>query len=159
FVGKRLPVGYRHVLPVEPALLLAAGAVLAPAPSRPRLRLGLGLLGLGWVAASTALVHPHEISFVNELGGGTGNGWRLLAASNYAWGQALKDRRDWMARRRLGSIQLGYFGPADPAYYGIDYRPLPSFTLPRAFDPDAPWPPHGLIAVSSSLYWGLPWDE
>jgi hypothetical protein len=158
FVFKRLPVGLRHILPVYPALLLAAGAVAAPDGPRPRLRSLFIAVLLAWLGVSLARIHPHEISYFNETVGGADGGTDYLLDSNSDWGQDLKDLRAWMAAHGTDSIQLGYFGTADPSYYGIHYRPLPSFALRRQFDPRTPWPPRGLIAVSASCHGGLAWQ-
>ena len=64
---------------------------------------------------------------------------------------------------QVETINLSWFGSADPAYYGIDYAPLPG--LPRHFDLwwDVPFdpaqPPPGVYAISASNLWELPLQE
>jgi hypothetical protein len=61
------------------------------------------------------------------------------------------------------SVKLAWFGSARPAYYGINYQPLPG--LPHhfdlwwdvPFDPSAPEP--GTYAISVSNLWELPLQE
>lgn len=158
FLWKQLPVGIRHVLPVYPLLYLGAGAWLAGAAIG-RVRKLAVLVLLGFNALATLRSHPHELAYFNELVGGSRNGWRHLVDSNLDWGQDLKDLRPWMQERGLEEIQLAYFGTADPSYYGIRYRALPSFFLSTGPLEPGSFPPRGLVAISATCYWGLPWGK
>jgi hypothetical protein len=49
-------------------------------------------------------------------------------------------------------IYLGYWGPTDPAFYGIEYAPLPGgFAMRRAEFPREA----GVVMVSASLLQGI----
>ena len=72
-----------------------------------------------------AAVHPHELAFFNLLVGGPRHGSEWLVDSNLDWGQDLKLLKWWMQEHNVPRINLSYFGTADPAYYGIEYTPLP----------------------------------
>ena len=50
---------------------------------------------------------------VNELWGGTAEGYKLLSDSNYDWGQGLRELRDWQQRNGIENLDVWYFG-ADP---------------------------------------------
>jgi len=133
-VARALNIGHRHLLPIYPFLFVAAGRAAAwafPAPP-PRTR-GPALLVsalCGWHAVSTALVHPHYLAYVNELGGGPANGYRLFADSSLDWGQDLKNLKAYLEHRGIPHVKLSYFGSADPAYYAIPGELLPSHMLP-----------------------------
>jgi hypothetical protein len=166
-----LNIGYRHVLPALPYLLLlisglASPAVrLEPAKSRPLTRLlvsGSLAAGIAVLIATTLWIHPHYLSYFNLLTGGPQNGYRVLTDSNVDWGQDLLRLRDWMSANSIDHVNLGWFGTADPAYYGIANTPLPGlgrdiyfrqwWELP--FDPVAPEP--GVYAISASSLWEPP---
>jgi hypothetical protein len=107
----------------------------------------------------TLAIHPHYLNYFNLAAGGPANGASILADSSNDWGQDLLRLQAWMAENDVETIKLGWFGIADPAYYGMAYEPLPGF--PRAeflslwdnppFDPQAPGP--GVYAISASSLW------
>jgi hypothetical protein len=108
-------------------------------------------------------LHPHYLSYFNLLAGGPANGYEVLVDSNIDWGQDLKRLRSWTEENEIEDLKLSWFGTADPAYYGLNYEPLPGLTrhfdlwwdLP--FDPDNPEP--GLYAISVSNLWELPLED
>ena len=120
----KVQIGYRHVLPVVPFLLLWAGLACAWLWERGLTgRAALACLGL-WLAAGTVRVAPDQLAYFNELVGGPDRGYESLVDSNLDWGQGLKPLSAEL--RRLGGppVYLAYFGTADPADYGIRYYPL-----------------------------------
>lgn len=170
----RLNIGYRHLLLILPPLyIFIAGMVFkvglrhfGAAHDRSvqqRLRqvapFGLTVLLL----LSTLAIHPHYLSYFNRLAGGPDAGYRILVDSNVDWGQDLLRLKEWMAEKDVDSVNLSWFGSADPAYYDIQYRPLPG--LPRhfdlwwnvPFDTDPPEP--GVYAISVSNIWELPLQD
>jgi hypothetical protein len=162
-----LNIGYRHLLPILPFLYLLGSGLIAlpgaaakagPAARRlPQLVLAGALLSLLLI---DGLLHPHYLSYFNLAVGGPANGSRVLIDSNIDWGQDLKRLKAWKDEKGVDEIKLSWFGTADPAYYGIDYEPLPG--LPRhfelwwdvPFDPGDPEP--GVYAISASNLWELP---
>jgi hypothetical protein len=64
-----------------------------------------------------------HLSYFNELAGGPTRGWKILSDSNIDWGQDLPRLHDWLAAHGAADqkINLVFFGPADPHYYGIRY--------------------------------------
>lgn len=155
-------VGYRHILPLVPFLIMLAAYSVQPLPttqSASRYRWGLVLLLL-WHAAGTLHIFPHQEAFFNELAGGPNNGGRLLADSNIDWGQDLPALRQLMADKGIDSVYLAYFGTAVPEAYGIRYTPIPSFlhfTAGAEINSYNPYtPPPGWYAISqTSLRLGL----
>jgi 4-amino-4-deoxy-L-arabinose transferase-like glycosyltransferase len=164
-IQSALNIGYRHLLPLLPFLyVMVAGALT-------RSWEGRGYRALRWVGAgaaaafiiTTVAIYPHFLSYFNLLGGGPENGYKVLIDSNIDWGQDLIRLKDWMTLNEVDAIKLSYFGTADPAYYGINYEPLPG--LPRhadlwwdvPFDSRAPEP--GTYVISASNIWELPLQE
>ncbi len=150
-----LNIGLRHVLTIYPFVLLLAGwtiAALVPSSAsgvRGRWR-SLVLAGL-WLAqlAEFAAIYPHCLAFFNVSVGGARHGAEYLVDSNLDWGQGLKLLKRWMTDHHVPHINLSYFGTADPAYYGIEYTPLPGspfFDRARITQPQLP----GYVAVSAT---------
>lgn len=142
-------IGHRHILPIYPALYVLASAVAggaAPVAGR-----WIGAALAVWLGCTTALAHPHYLSYFNEAAGGWRNGWRYLADSNIDWGQDLK-RLAAYARAHPGErIKLAYFGSAKPDQYGIPVEMLMStvtFGAPAKLEP-------GTFAVSVTQALGV----
>ena len=154
-------LGYRHILPIFPFLVIFAAAAIGAGTkiSLPRRRIYAATSLSIWLAIVTLAIYPDFLSYFNILAGGPNNGWRSLADSNLDWGQDLDDLPDWMAENRVNEIWLSYFGEARPEYYGIDYRGLDSFP-PRLMNPQArPFAPSdpapGIYAISATNLQGV----
>jgi len=131
--------GVRYVTPlvVMAAVGLTAALVRAareaPAPWRRRTAQLLTIALPIWLVWAACSVWPHGLCYVNELWGGPGDGYKLLAESNYDWGQGVKELLAWQRRHDAGTI--------DVVYIGTDPRVLhPPFHLV----PDACWQPEAL---------------
>jgi hypothetical protein len=143
-----LNIGYRHILPVVPflILLLSAGADM------PWQRLPVAVAGVGlllWLVVGTLCIYPDYLAYFNALAGGPAGGHRYLTDSNLDWGQDLKRVGDYLDERNIEQVHLSYFGNVDPAAYGIRYKPLPShYSIGEVegFSPFAPEP--GVYAIS-----------
>jgi hypothetical protein len=151
----RLTIGYRHILPVVPFLILLA-AQAAPLPDVERYfdtqyKFGKSLAArftksrytahfplstthyplliplLLWHAVTTARLYPHYEAFFNLLAGGPRGGSRVLVDSNIDWGQDLPALKQVMAERDIDEVYLAYFGTALPEAYGLRYKPIPGF--------------------------------
>lgn len=74
-----------------------------------------------WMFFSTIITFPHYLSYFNELGGGTKNGYKIATDSNYDWGQDLKRLRDYAENPPDGGyidkIAIDYFGGGNILYY------------------------------------------
>jgi hypothetical protein len=118
-------IGIRHVLPIYPFAYAACGVVVAAAVKRwgRRVLYRVAVLGLA-LAVETGLAAPDFISFFNVFGGGPLTRVSLLGDSNLDWGQDLKLVAAWQREHPSARLYLSYFGMADPAAYGIKYRPL-----------------------------------
>ncbi len=108
-------------------------------------------------------IHPHYLSYFNLAAGGPENGHNILIDSNIDWGQDLIRLKQWMEENDVETVNLGWYGTAMPAYYGIDYKPLPG--MPYHFDlwADPPFnrsnPQPGVYAISATVLWELPSEE
>ena len=176
-----LNIGYRHLLPMLPFIIVLISGLAGVEGKRQKEKgrihasrithhasritqyfLWLGVFGLIGV---TLWIHPHYLSYFNVLAGGPNGGRDILVDSNVDWGQDLLRLRAWQVENEVDSLKLGYFGTADPAYYGLEFEPLPGF--PRSefyglwsnppFDPAAPEP--GVYAISASSLWESHWGE
>ncbi len=145
-----LNIGVRHVLPVYPFLVLLAGGAASFLFRRRRWFLALPAVLL---LAEFALVHPYYLAAFNVAAGGPSAGHHLLADSNIDWGQDLEGLGRWMRENEVETINLSYFGTANPAYYGIDCTHMPGspFFVPKPTMPDLP----GYVAVSVTNLHGV----
>lgn len=159
----RITIGYRHILPVVPFLILLAARAAAHlwhAGARRRLLQAVLLALLLWQAIDVLRLLPHQEAYFNQLAGGTRGADRVLVDSNLDWGQDLIALRRLLQERGIETPYLAYFGTALPEAYGISYKPLPSFlrfTAGAEVDAFNPYtPPPGWYAISrSSLRLGL----
>jgi len=149
----RIDIGERYLLPVYPyAILLAASAV-------PRIRAGrrggvLLVTLLALHAVPSLLAAPcGYLTYFNALAGGAGGGHRVLVDSNLDWGQDLPRLKDWMARRGIDVIQLGYHGSDDPERLGLRVQDLPGVHLYPGRPAARPF--EGVVAVSPNLLFGI----
>jgi hypothetical protein len=176
-----LNLGYRHLLPLLPFVYLLIGGVasrpvrawawhyfVSPSDEQagesiaPAIPVVLVLLGLVII---DIWIHPHYLSYFNLIAGGPANGQRIAVDSNVDWGQDLLRLQGWMADNEIDQVKLGWFGTADPDYYGLNYEAMPGF--PRSpfisqwtdppFNTTAPEP--GVYAISASSLWELPLAE
>ena len=152
--GSKRNWGYRYVLPIETPAVVWASAMAGGGRWSRR----VAALGVAGMAFAVATIHPHELSYFNELGGGPIGGRKILSDSNLDWGQGLKSlARLQRNRPELRDLSLFYFGTADPTCYGVEGRR----TIFQADSPMPDLPPNltvetRFLAVSASLQWG-PW--
>ncbi|MGL4553747.1 MAG: ArnT family glycosyltransferase [Gemmataceae bacterium] len=121
----------RYILPLFPFAIVFAGRAgwLFTAPS-PWGWAGWAVPLLVLASAAAALrVHPHHLSYFNELAGGPDNGHDYLVDSNIDWGQDLLFLKRWLddhpEARPLG---LAHYNFVDPGVAGLGefYLPAPS---------------------------------
>ena len=74
-----------------------------------------------WNLVALARVHPHELSYFNEISGGPSNGRAWLIDSNLDWGQDLRGLSRWLEKNpEWRSAKLAYWGTLPPIFEGID---------------------------------------
>jgi hypothetical protein len=157
-----IAIGYRFLLVVLPFVYVCVARLVTS--DRPptlgftsrlsRIALYASLL---WHVVGTVRTHPHYLTFFNEIAGGPRGGHRYLVDSNLDWGQSFKALYSYLDRQEpeIGEVRLSYYTYADPALYGIRYRPIaPSPgsppVLPSRFDP-AP----GVYVLSATTLQGV----
>jgi len=150
FSAVRLSRGVRYILPAYPLLCVWISQLALSAkerPIRPAMRWGI-IFFLAWYAAGTLRVSPHYVAYINELGGGPGNGVNLLFESDFDWGQEMKGLRAYLGEKKIDRIKFAYFSTADPGHYGIPYETLPCVSPPKRES--------GVIAASATVLqtWG-----
>lgn len=119
-----LNIGVRHVLPTIPLIyiLLTTGLKQwwnAPTSQKTRKIIKAVFLSalLVWYAAETFAAYPYFLSYFNQIGGGTWNGYRYVTDSNYDWGQDMKRLQEFVKANRIQKIAVDYFGGGNSAYY------------------------------------------
>lgn len=165
-VTSELNIGFRHVLPVYPAVYVLAGAVgLMWSAQRLILKAAVGLLLLGqaWVPFG---IYPHYLAYFSPVVGGPAQGYKRLVDSSLDWGMDLPLLKRWLDKHNPGDraqLYFAYFGTGNPAHYRIRSLRLPSrpeWREVRGF-PLGP----GIYAISATLYQGIgtvtmgPWNK
>ncbi|MHB1423819.1 MAG: ArnT family glycosyltransferase [Gemmataceae bacterium] len=116
----------RYVLPLFPYAFIAAG--------RTSWLLYLPKWRLGWIApvlvlvtiTTTVRIHPHHLSYFNELAGGPNHGHDYLLDSNIDWGQDLLFLKQWLNDHpEAYPLGLAHFNFVDPSVVGITEYFLP----------------------------------
>ncbi|MEM7333950.1 MAG: glycosyltransferase family 39 protein, partial [Chloroflexota bacterium] len=155
-----LNIGYRHLLPILPFIyLLIIGdwrwgireQGIENKAWGSEIGLPFTVLVAVCILAINLWIYPNYLSYFNQLIGGPENGAQWLLDSNVDWGQDLIRLREWMTDNEVESVRLGWFGTADPAYYGVPNQPLPGF--PRA-EYLSQWtvPPFNVVAPEPGIY-------
>ena len=116
-----LNIGIRHILPTIPFIyILIASAfkkwINSGATVIKSLLVAVLII---WYVGETIFVAPNYLSYFNEIGGGTKNGYQYVVDSNYDWGQDLKRLKDWTDKNLPAGRQIAvdYFGGGNPKYY------------------------------------------
>ena len=121
-------IGVRHVLIVYVFVYVLIGCAAWALIRRSRrwayIVGALLLLHLG----SSLMAFPNYIAYGNELWGGPSQTYQYLSDSNADWGQQLKSVKQYLDQRGVKDCWFVYFaeGVAEPSYYGIPCKPLPT---------------------------------
>lgn len=155
-------VGYRHVLPLVPfVILLAAAGIpnlkypIPPSRAAHVLRIAYYVL-FGWYLIGAVLIYPYHLAFFNELIGGPDGGYRALVDSNLDWGQDVRRLKRYLDANNIQEPYLTLFAGSPPEYYGINTRPLPGpYQSPTDFDFSRMQPAPGIYVIGASNLQGL----
>src|SRR5690606_6923711 len=93
-IQSELSAHFRYMLPAEPLILLVASRCFAMPKNALIRSLAGGLMVFG--VTSSLFTFPHSMAYFNEIVGGPGRAWRLLARSNLDWGQDWYRVADWL---------------------------------------------------------------
>lgn len=117
-IRSTLNIGVRHLMPAIPLMyLLAVGPIKNWAGRIYWKRIFIFAIVL-WLAVESLVAYPYFLSYFNELGGGTRNGYRIVDDSNYDWGQDLLELKKFVdTHPEIQKIALDYFGGGSPQYY------------------------------------------
>jgi 4-amino-4-deoxy-L-arabinose transferase-like glycosyltransferase len=123
-------IGVRHILVVYVFLyVLIGGATWMLVGESRKWAYVVGIFLLVHAASSVA-AFPNYIAYANELWGGPSQTHKYLTDSNSDWGQQLKSVKQYLDQRGVKECWFVYFaaGVAEPSYYGIPCKPLPTIT-------------------------------
>lgn len=152
-VSGGMNIGVRHILPLYVFLaVLIGGAVWGLIEKNPKWAYAVLAILLFHVVSSWR-TFPSYIAYSNELWGGSSNTYKYLTDSNVDWGQQLKATKQYLDQRGVKNCWFVYFaeGVADPSYYGIQCRPLPTInTLLLNQQIDVPASIEGPVLISAS---------
>ncbi|HEY0764045.1 MAG TPA: phospholipid carrier-dependent glycosyltransferase [Pyrinomonadaceae bacterium] len=146
-------IGVRHILVVYVFLyVLIGGAAWALIRQSRKWAYAVGVLLLIH-AGSSVLAFPNYIAYANELWGGPSQTYKYLTDSNSDWGQQLKSVKHYLDGRGVKDCWFLYFaeGVAEPSYYGIPCKPLPTIsTLWLNVPIEVPTSIDGPVLISAS---------
>jgi tetratricopeptide (TPR) repeat protein len=145
-------IGVRHILVVYVLLyVLIGGATWALIRKSRKWAYAVGLCLLVH-AASSLMAFPNYLAYANELWGGPSQTYKHLTDSNADWGQQLKSIKQYLDQRGVKECWFEYFaaGVAEPGYYGIPCKPLPTMsTLWLNVPIDVPSTLNGPVLISA----------
>jgi 4-amino-4-deoxy-L-arabinose transferase-like glycosyltransferase len=151
-------IGVRHILVVYVFLyVLIGGAMWALVQKSRKWTYALAVLLLVH-AASSMMAFPNYIAYGNELWGGPSQTHKYLTDSNADWAQQLKSVKQYLDARGVKECWFVYFaaGVAEPSYYGIPCKPLPTINTLWLNEPiEVPASIDGPVLVSASNLSGL----
>lgn len=155
----RVQIGIRLVLPlIALAIVAVAAGLVAAAQSssalRKRVFAAAAVAAIAWTAVAACRVWPEGLCYVNELWGGTPQGYLLLSDSNYDWGQGVKELAQWRRDCGIEHLDVWYFG-TDPTANTAPLRLLPLHVLPLTKPDDVRVFAQGrYLAVGTTLLYG-----
>ena len=123
-------IGVRHILIVYAFLYVLIGGAAWVLIEMNRIWASVVAACLLIHVASSLMTFPNYIPYSNELWGGPSQTHKYLTDSNSDWGQQLKSVKQYLDSRGVRDCWFVYFaeGAADPRYYGIPCKPLPTIT-------------------------------
>jgi hypothetical protein len=153
-----LNLGVRHILPIYPFCIVLAAATGWRFAARSRLATVGVVALLLLIVASSLHAFPDYLAYSNEAFGGPSNTYRAVTDANADWGQGLKWVKSYIDKHGVTDCWFDYSNPfVNPAYYGIQCRPLLSsigFQSAGAIPPTI----SGTVFISATeaegLFWG-----
>lgn len=150
-----LDIGFRHILPVLPFLLIFAVAFCSGALKRAPLVVAMLL----WHAFSSAHAFPEYLSYANEAFGGPQNAYKYVSDSNVDWGQSLKEIREYLVQNPAAPCWFIQNGTADAGYYQIPCDTAFQENYPSRIAHALPERMQGTVLVSAHYLSGLGWFQ
>jgi 4-amino-4-deoxy-L-arabinose transferase-like glycosyltransferase len=157
-VSVGMNIGVRHILPVYVFLSVLIGGA-AWALMRQNRRWAYVIAALLIIHAGSSLrTFPTYMAYSNELWGGPSQTYKYLTDSNADWGQQLKATKQYLDQRGVKDCWFVYFaeGVAEPHYYGIPCKPLPTVNTLWLNEPiEVPPSIDGPVLISTSNLSGV----
>jgi hypothetical protein len=124
-------LGLRYLMPIYPALFVAATGVLAIVwRGRKPVALALALVAVGGQLFATVSASPWHISYVNGLVGGPDRAIDLLGNQDVAWGQGWIELKQFLdASGETGVLHASSRNP-DLELYGVRCLPWDRYEKP-----------------------------
>ncbi len=166
-IKANLNIGVRHLLPTYGFVYILVSGQLSILIQKIKIKTPKLLYTLyfiifalsGWYLYENLNIYPYYLTYFNQVVGGPSNGHNYVVDSNLDWGQDLRRLTDWVNQNNIPSVNLDYFGWADPAYYLKDkyvWMSAGKFHSAEEFLRD--YPNGGYIAVSASFFMGTSKD-
>lgn len=145
-------IGVRHILVVYVFLYAVIGGAVMALVQKNRKWIYVVAILLLLHTASSASAFPNYIPYSNEFWGGPSQTYKYLTDSNSDWGQQLKTIKQYLDAHGVKDCWFEYFaaGVAEPSYYGIPCKPLPTATTLWLNEPtDVPVTVEGPVLISA----------
>ena len=169
-----LNIGLRHLFPIVPLFFIFAIVALKyfhqilsrKTPLFANIAIGCFFI---WVISIPFFVYPSYLSYFNELGGGSKNGYLYVTDSNYDWGQDLRNLKIWVedyntclqtesakhcpstmmpSQKPIEKIRIDYFGGSSSKYwFGDMFVPWDEYK-----DPEPGWYALSIGFLQESLH-------
>lgn len=151
-------IGVRHILILYVFLYVLIGGAASSLIQGSRKWVYAVAVFLFVHAGSSVMAFPNYIAYANELWGGSSQTHKYLTDSNSDWGQQLKSVKKYLDQRGAQECWFLYFaeGVAEPSYYGIPCKPLPTIsTLWLNLPIEVPGSIDGPVLISASNLSGV----
>jgi len=146
-------IGVRHILVVYLFLSVLMGGAAWALINQSRKWIYVIALCLLLHGLSSLRTFPNYIAYANEFWGGPSKTYKYLTDSNSDWGQQLKSIKQYIDQHGIKDCWFVYFaaGVAEPEYYGIPCKPMPTVTtLWLKYQMEVPPSIRGPVFVSAS---------
>ena len=120
-----LDIGIRHVMIIYPFAYLSIGRLAKVSFDRKWLNILSKIIIFGlivWAVAESIYCYPNDISYFNQLAGGSKNGYKILADSNVDWNQDLKRLKTYMGKNNYNYAYYSCDKSTIYDYYKINKR-------------------------------------
>jgi hypothetical protein len=116
----------RYIIPLLPFLFIWTSKVALLFQNHQKKLCYIVVALLIWSIGSTLYYFPHEITYSNELFGGSKNIYKYLAKSDSSWGQDLLFLKKWLDQHpEVSGIRIAHCGPFDPRLVGLEFTTPP----------------------------------
>lgn len=152
-VSSNYHIGFRHLIPCIPFLILGSGYALRAGSRSFTGRIVAASLML-WLCFSTLRIYPYTLAYFNEWIGGPEAGWKYLADSNIDWGQDLPALGRYLQSHPQERVRTFLFNPDHVALYFSQERVEPQ-PWPGNIPPGFQYTPRpGVYAIGVNLLTG-----